>query len=458
MLSFLISSSFADCQTYKYRKSVFDMDQSEIEKWQSGHMALYNNGVLQEMTRIHGTYQTIHDNAHLWAWHREFLNWYEEELLKVNPETVLPYFPWIYDAEVPELSKVWNEDILGGSNVQWDGRDYQAVCVPNGPFTRIVDNQGQCLQRQFDKQGHTGFPQDLLYQIGKQPTRPDLLKIQLYGESSYEQWLNTADPNQFVSLLDVPHFLVHLFVGGSQRWFSSSCFDGLFWLHHSFMDFILDDWLKMHPDQVQNWPQSDWKLDYFGKTTKEVLETDYCVRYIRPVVKGSGNKPSPGTSPIPGQGTSDRVIPMIPEQPMVKMGMNIKSMQKSYNENKKIIVITKIKGKYGSKKTTNATPGMDQIIDTILASVKINLNKNDVALIKNVAKDLTNWSDLPKMISEFVEALKIGQSEAGEKLIAENTESYGSSDATAASQDTFSEVSSSTILKMVIYICFTSLL
>ena len=420
---FLIHAVVGQCTTYKYRKSVFDMTAVEVQRWQNGHLQLYSKGKLQEMTRIHGTYQTIHKDAHLWAWHREFLNWYEEELLQIDPNVILPYFPWIYDADAPELSDVWNDNIIGGSQVVWDGQTYQAQCIPSGPFKNLMDNEGKCVSRQFDRTGKTGFPQDLLYKIGQTPTSQSNIKIQLYGENSYNQWLNTADPNYFVSLLSTPHFLIHLFVGGSQNWFKSSCFDGLFWLHHGFMDFILDDWLKMHPDQIQNWPESNWKLDHFQITTGEVLRKDYCVRYIRPLKKGSGHIPTETSAPVSqstdlddsDQYSNDRIIPRIPEQPIIEMGMNPAYIKKSYEENQKIIVITDIKQKYSKGSTTpqsKSIPGLDTIIDGIVAALKINISSNDLALIKSVTKGMSNFGSINSVIQEFVKSLKYGQSGA----------------------------------------------
>ena len=428
------------------------MSEVEVQRWQHGHNTLYQKGVLQRMTKIHGTYQTIHQDSHLWAWHREFLNWYEEELLIVDPQMILPYYPWVYDAETPELSSVWEDNILGGSRVQWDGQTYQAQCVPSGPFKAIRDNEGQCLQRQFDKQGHTGFPQDLLHKIGKGPTHPNSLKIQLYGVNSYKQWLNTADPNHFVSLLSTPHFLIHLFVGGSQRWFKSSCFDGLFWLHHGFMDFILDDWMKLHPGQIQNWPESNWKLDHFQITTGEVLRKDYCVRYIRPSKKGSGEAPTRSPIETPDVDSPEytkpvsRVIPQIPMQPIIDMGMNPAKVRKSYEDNKKIIVITDIKQKYSTGTTTHQKPipGIDSIIDGVVAALNIKLSANDVALIKSVAKDMTNFGNINNMIQEFVGALRTGRDSTypDEGMETSNSTSNDSMDMSTASSDGFPKSSS----------------
>eukprot|EP00834_Sanchytrium_tribonematis_P001540 NODE_39_length_35218_cov_0.479655.p3 type:complete len:453 gc:universal NODE_39_length_35218_cov_0.479655:34170-32812(-) len=402
-LFLILSIAFSKCAKIKYRKSVFDMSDEEITRWQKSHVALYQSGILSQMTKIHGTYQTIHQDNHIWGWHREFTNWYEEELIKIDPQVILPYYPWIYDAEAPELSSVWDDSILGGSQLSWNGNSFDPVCIPSGPFVGLVDNEGQCVKRQFDRQGHTGFPQDLLYKIGRGPTDPVALKIQLYGESSFEQWIAAATPEYFVSLLNTPHFLVHLFVGGSQSWFKTSCFDGLFWLHHGFMDYILDIWLKAHPDQIQNWPEAGWKLDHFGMTTMEVLEKDYCVEYIPPSKKGSLNSQQ--------YNTTNRVIPNIPQSPRISdMGMNPEYVRKSYNENKKIIVVTDIKKKYstGSPSFTKnrKIPGVDAIIDGLLNTFNIKLSATDVSLIKNVVGDAQNLQSLTSMVKDIINAFQ----------------------------------------------------
>eukprot|EP00835_Amoeboradix_gromovi_P002404 NODE_136_length_18060_cov_0.656645.p2 type:complete len:462 gc:universal NODE_136_length_18060_cov_0.656645:10268-11653(+) len=407
----LIVSVFGKCSTIKYRKSILDMTEMEIRTWQNGHLALYKSGKLQEMTAIHGTAKTIHQDAHLWAWHREFLNWYEEELLAVDPEVILPYFPWIYDAEAPELSKVWEDDILGSSQVTWDPstQTYQAVCIPSGPFKGLIDNQGLCVQRQFDKSGKTGYPQDLLWKIGKAPTNPVDLKIKLYGVSSYEQWISTSNPTQFVSLLSTPHFLVHLFVGGSQRFFKSSCFDGLFWNHHTFMDSVLQDWLDSNPNMVDQWPESDWVLEHFQITTREVLKKDYCVRYIKPINKGSTSQFTNANTNQKSQQNDYRVIPSIPENRIISMGMDPAVVQKSYDENRKIILITDIKKKYSGpsyKNDIHDTAGINTIIDGVVSALNLKLGDSDIALIKNVAKGLSIGS-IAGFIKDFSDAINV---------------------------------------------------
>ncbi|KAJ9061205.1 hypothetical protein DSO57_1022883 [Entomophthora muscae] len=80
--------------------------------------------MFEYFTRVHLEHQTrIHGTSIFLPWHRQFTYMYEQELRKIDPRVVLPYWDWSLDSAEPHRSRVLQA--MGGNGQR--NRDY---CYP----------------------------------------------------------------------------------------------------------------------------------------------------------------------------------------------------------------------------------------------------------------------------------------------------------------------------------------
>jgi tyrosinase len=70
-----------------------------------------------------------HMGAAFFPWHRQFLLMFEQQLQTVDPSVTLPYWDWTVDNQVD--SYLWQPDLMGG-----DGSDADNEAVIDGPFAK----------------------------------------------------------------------------------------------------------------------------------------------------------------------------------------------------------------------------------------------------------------------------------------------------------------------------------
>ena len=168
----------------------------------------------------------IHEKQHFIPWHRYYILQYENLMRKADCTFTATYWDWSLDSREPFSTgsdNVWNSDTgFGGNGVAAD-----QYCVRNGPFRKDAWSRVRpanppfgpdCLTRNFN-----GIP----------PEEIDVMEV-----------LNIDDFTEFERDLRIElHDNVHCRIGAtmcSQEAASAP----EFFLHHTFIDKIWDDWQK----------------------------------------------------------------------------------------------------------------------------------------------------------------------------------------------------------------------
>ena len=169
---------------------------------------------------------SIHSKEHFIPWHRYYILRYENLMRKADCTFTATYWDWSLDSREPFSTgsdNVWNSDTGFGG----DGADADQNCVLDGPFRKGAwsrvrpDNAPRgpdCVMRNFN---------------GKPPEEIDVLRV-----------LNMDDFTEFeLALRRELHNNVHCQVGAIMCTREAASAPEFF-LHHTFIDKIWDDWQK----------------------------------------------------------------------------------------------------------------------------------------------------------------------------------------------------------------------
>lgn len=182
-------------------------------------------------------------------WHREFLRLFEEDLQKVNPSVVLPYWDWAADSKRknPGRSPIWSPSFMGGN-----GNPDRDFIVEDGPFAagrwETIDEAGNLagpLKRSFGES--SGAP--------TLPTRKDVYDALQAVPYDRPPWDMTSEPsfrNLLEGFIDGPqlHNRVHGWVGGHMGNVPTAPNDPVFFLHHANVDRLWAMWQIIHPKRT----------------------------------------------------------------------------------------------------------------------------------------------------------------------------------------------------------------
>jgi len=231
-----------DCCAKRCRKAWNTLSQTERNKYIYGFKQLADQGVIQELSSTHRiSAQHGQSNSYFLPWHRVFTQLLEDAIRGLGDDYkcfAMPYWDWSSEATPKEVYD-GAELMIMNSGL---GIDSNGECQNSGcPFDQgsyesespsHYDNEGtKCMIRDLDyTSGHTGFgycwfetPDELLGIIGDSSD---------YGIFSGE-------------LHNDPHAYPHICVGGNMGTFYSPD-DPIFYLHHTFIDYIWALWQDCH--------------------------------------------------------------------------------------------------------------------------------------------------------------------------------------------------------------------
>ena len=94
------------CKKLHVRKNFKCLSKKEIAEFVEVNKALYDNGVMDLLSLVHGTYWPyIHKFGEVVPWHRWHINQFEKEMKKINPNISLPYWVCFTIRSKPEVCK-----------------------------------------------------------------------------------------------------------------------------------------------------------------------------------------------------------------------------------------------------------------------------------------------------------------------------------------------------------------
>ncbi|EPZ33292.1 Tyrosinase domain-containing protein [Rozella allomycis CSF55] len=255
------------------RKEIGDLSNEELQRFISALQEVKKSGFFDNYAEVHIQQSGgVHSAPIFFPWHRKYVNEFEKELQKIDSSVSLPYWDWTLDSQAPEKSMVFREDYFGGNGA---GSSY---CVQNGPFKSWKVGE-QCLSRSFD-----GGDRISAF------IAPEALKNILATTNSYKTFHETIEYGS--------HGLVHTSIGGNMATMRSS-YDPLFWLHHSMIDKIWDDYQKISKKNMKDYPELDQILPYFNVPVSSVMDnSENCVIYNKPtrLTNRTGNEKNKSTT------------------------------------------------------------------------------------------------------------------------------------------------------------------
>ncbi|ORZ36733.1 hypothetical protein BCR44DRAFT_1512182 [Catenaria anguillulae PL171] len=204
----------------KLRKEVRDLSTAELAALHKAFWKLNRNGSMAKYTRLHVEHKDKgHFNPSFLPFHRAMLVAFEDELIAASDGvlTGLPFWDSTFDAKDPAKSPILAPDFFGNA---------KTGCISDGPYVGLKREDGSCVRRNLIP-GPWNLDQPMIVSI-----------MRLYAESF----------DQFAYYLERgPHFVVHSNIGGDLFTLVDAPNDPLFYMHHSFIEYIWTKWQSANP-------------------------------------------------------------------------------------------------------------------------------------------------------------------------------------------------------------------
>jgi tyrosinase len=242
------------CSKFHVRKNIKCLTPFERKKFIAVFQKLYDNGFIDEITKIHSTnWPNVHKFTEALIWHRWILNVLEKKMLEIDPTVTLPYWQWLDSFAAPE------KDII----FKWFGRagnENNDYCVTDGAFAnqRVNYPEPHCIRRQWNPNGTicNWEPPEYYNSVNQLNPLPNLLWPAL---ETFIKYANNAKAyidlmknllTGGLSVLPYPlylglfglngHFKTHLCIGGFAGDLSLTIAtnDVIFWLFHQYLDYV----------------------------------------------------------------------------------------------------------------------------------------------------------------------------------------------------------------------------
>ncbi|VDN51517.1 unnamed protein product [Dracunculus medinensis] len=220
--------------TMGLRKEYRMLTENELNRWHNALAQLKLSGEYDRLGFEHqgvGTGSGAHSGPGFLPWHREYLKRFEIALRLIDPSIAIPYWDSAMDNYLfdPRDSIIFSPIFAGEVDV-WGN-------VINGPFAfwRTLDGRNSIL-RNMGQEGALYSE----FSIGQVMQQTNLEYVMAYTAPL----LGCPYPVNF-GALEYSHSNVHLWVGGHMREAATSTNDPLFYMHHSFVDFIWELWRQM---------------------------------------------------------------------------------------------------------------------------------------------------------------------------------------------------------------------
>ncbi|MCP9262854.1 Common central domain of tyrosinase [Dirofilaria immitis] len=155
----------------------------------------------------------------------------EIALRLIDPTVALPYWDSTLDQHLPNPvdSIIWSSILMGDTN--------SIGQVIDGPFAGFITLEGHpTITRNLGHEGRLFTDQDITC-----PYPPNFSSLEYY------------------------HSSVHIWIGGDMKPPVTSANDPIFYLHHSFVDYVFETWRQMHQNRIQR--ERDYPEEIIACTT-----------------------------------------------------------------------------------------------------------------------------------------------------------------------------------------------
>ncbi|CAG9538263.1 unnamed protein product [Cercopithifilaria johnstoni] len=236
------------------RKEIRMLSNSERERLFNAIRQLKASGEYDRLARIHQQVSSgsgAHSGPSFLLWHREFTKRMEIALRLIDPLIALPYWDSSLDQHLPDPrnSIIWSSILMGES----DSNGY----VINGPFAGFTTLEGHStIIRHLGKEGHLFTDQNINTVYDKNT---------IEGILAYTAPTHACPYPPNFSALEYYHASVHIWIGGDMKPSMTSANDPIFFLHHSFVDYIFENWRQIHQNRMQR--EQDFPEEIISCTT-----------------------------------------------------------------------------------------------------------------------------------------------------------------------------------------------
>ncbi|EFO94245.1 CRE-TYR-3 protein [Caenorhabditis remanei] len=211
------------------RKEYRMLSEDERNRLHQALRTLKSNGEYDRLSRVHAQYAesgAAHSGPAFLPWHREFVKRMEFLIRQVDPSLHLPYWDSTLDQNLPDSkdSILWTNEFMGDPTGS----------VTNGPFRswRTIENKAT-ITRAVAAQGK-GYSED---EINTMMGQSDIAQVLAF---SAPQRGCPYQPN--FNVPEYTHGNPHIYVGGDMLETSTAANDPIFWMHHSFVDLLWEQY------------------------------------------------------------------------------------------------------------------------------------------------------------------------------------------------------------------------
>jgi tyrosinase len=275
------------CSKFHVRKNIKCLTESERKKFIAVFQKLYDNGYIDEITKIHSTnWPAVHKFTDALVWHRWIMNELEKKMREIDPTVTLPYW------QFPESFAAPEKDII----FEWfghAGNENNDYCVSDGAFVNQKVNypKNHCIRRQWNRNGTICNWEPPEYYNSVIQLNTEILlgsgietvikysndtKAATYFMNILQAREETILPySMFALLFGVNgHFKTHLCIGGYAGDLSVTIAtnDVIFWLFHQYIDYVVS---KYHLSQDELLVPSTYNMGFrYEPKTQQIVLTD----------------------------------------------------------------------------------------------------------------------------------------------------------------------------------------
>ncbi|KAI8870152.1 Di-copper centre-containing protein, partial [Ramicandelaber brevisporus] len=230
------------CSRVLVRKEIRSLTPAELNAYIAAATKLEQetaNNAHDWLTAVHLAHkQQTHSTSLFFPWHRWMMNLYQIQLHRIDPNVTLPYWDWSADAHSMESAPVfsiWGGNGLASYSSATDAGngagggmvDVQNPCIADGPLANVIRAIGptgtpHCLSRNFNAGNTIYGVYDHAYMIN----------LVQHSATFNDIWRGVENG---------PHSAIHYGIGSTMATLQSPN-DPIFFLHHTFVDKLWDDW------------------------------------------------------------------------------------------------------------------------------------------------------------------------------------------------------------------------
>jgi len=227
-----VNPAIQGCSKVYVRKNIKNLSDDEWSLMASALSNLQADKTLENLANLHGSiYRDIHDIAMFMPWHTYFIWQFEQAMRKYYPDYAQPYWDAASDWMAPQTADVFRSSRCGG-----DGDPDISFCVHDGWQSWFIIESGstpRCLARRFSNRDGTISP--------------------FVAPEGVLAYLQSDNFTQFSTSLETGlHFNVHFGIG-EEMYSPTSPNDAIFYLHHSNMQRIWDEFRARLPENFMSY-------------------------------------------------------------------------------------------------------------------------------------------------------------------------------------------------------------